>query len=161
MVAYRFSREHILVCVNASNREKDFAWMREHARGVEPVDVSDAWAQLAIQGPKAAGIVQTLTRRPAGHGGELPLHHRRGRRRALHHLPHRLHGRGRLRAVLPPGCRAAPLWRKLLEVGGPEGLVPAGLGARDTLRLEMKFALYGNDIDDAHTAAGGRASAGS
>src|SRR3954469_16883499 len=53
VVAYRFSAERILICVNASNREKDFAWMSEHARGVKPVDRGDDFAQIAIQGPKA------------------------------------------------------------------------------------------------------------
>ena len=57
VVAYRFSPERILICVNASNREKDFAWMREHASGVKPVDRGDEYAQLALQGPKAASIL--------------------------------------------------------------------------------------------------------
>src|SRR5687767_2072214 len=61
VVAYRFSPERILICVNASNREKDFEWMRRQAQGVQPVDRGDDFAQLAIQGPKAAGIVQRLT----------------------------------------------------------------------------------------------------
>src|SRR5438067_596208 len=60
IVAYRFSPEHIFICVNASNREKDFEWMKSHASGVEPQQRSDDWAQLAVQGPKAAGIVQKL-----------------------------------------------------------------------------------------------------
>ena len=64
VVAYRFSPEHVLICVNASNREKDFAWMTENTPKVRPVNRSDDFAQLAIQGPKAAGIVQGLTELP-------------------------------------------------------------------------------------------------
>jgi aminomethyltransferase len=64
VVAYRFSPEHILICVNASNREKDFAWMTENTPRVQPVNRSDDFGQLAIQGPKAARIVQTLTDLP-------------------------------------------------------------------------------------------------
>src|SRR6185436_11616138 len=60
VVAYRFSPEHIFICVNASNADKDFAWMREHARGVKPVNRSNDYGQLAVQGPKAFGIVQRL-----------------------------------------------------------------------------------------------------
>ncbi len=62
VVAYRFSPERIFICVNSSNREKDFAWMSEHAQGVKPVDRSDDYAQIAVQGPKAAGLVQRLTK---------------------------------------------------------------------------------------------------
>src|SRR5450631_2984796 len=64
VVAYRFSPERILVCVNASNRDKDFAWMRDHAGAVKPVDRGDDYAQLALQGPKAAAILQRLTTLP-------------------------------------------------------------------------------------------------
>src|SRR5215831_5439720 len=60
VVAYRFSPEHIFICVNASNADKDFAWMLEHAKGVKPVNRSNDFAQLAVQGPKAFGIVQRL-----------------------------------------------------------------------------------------------------
>src|SRR3954463_2592651 len=62
VVAYRFSPEHIFICVNASNREKDFDWMAAHAKGVKPVNRSDDFAQIAVQGPKASGIVQRLTK---------------------------------------------------------------------------------------------------
>src|SRR5271169_3846321 len=61
VVAYRFSPERILICVNASNRAKDFAWMAEHAGALKPTDRGDDFAQLALQGPKAAAILQPLT----------------------------------------------------------------------------------------------------
>jgi len=151
VVAYRFSPERILVCVNASNREKDFAWMREHARGVTPVDESDDFAQLALQGPRAEGILQQLTAAPLA---QLPAFRFieaevEGVRCIVSRTGYT--GEDGFELYLPPQ-HAEAIWRRLLEVGAPEGLIPCGLGARDTLRLEARFALYGNDIDDAHTA---------
>src|SRR5262245_6852046 len=61
VVAYRISPEHIFICVNAGNRDKDFEWMKASARGVAPANRSDDWAQLALQGPKAVAILQKLT----------------------------------------------------------------------------------------------------
>lgn len=61
VVAYRFSPERILIVVNASNKDKDFAWMQARAEGVKPVDRSDDYAQIAVQGPRALGLVQRLT----------------------------------------------------------------------------------------------------
>jgi len=150
VVAYRFSPERILVCVNASNREKDFAWMTENTPRVKPVNRSDDYAQLAIQGPKAASIVQRLT--------ELPLdsiatyRFREGVVAGVPCIVSRTGytGEDGFELYCPPD-RAEDLWNALLEAGRSVGLLPAGLGARDTLRTEMKYALYGNDIDDAHT----------
>jgi len=150
VVAYRFSPEHILICVNASNREKDFAWMIENTPRVQPVNRSDDFAQLAIQGPKAASIVQGLT--------DVPLESiatYRFREGTVAGVPCILSrtgytGEDGFELYCPPD-RAVALWNALLAAGKPVGLVPAGLGARDSLRTEMKYALYGNDIDDAHT----------
>ncbi|MGZ6071960.1 MAG: glycine cleavage system aminomethyltransferase GcvT [Myxococcaceae bacterium] len=150
VVAYRFSPEHILICVNASNREKDFAWMSENTPKVRPVNRSDDFAQLAIQGPKAAGIVQGLTEVPLESIGTYRF--REGKVAGVPCIISRTGytGEDGFELDCPPD-RAGHLWNALLEAGKPAGLVPAGLGARDTLRTEMKYALYGNDIDDAHT----------
>ncbi|MGZ5958398.1 MAG: glycine cleavage system aminomethyltransferase GcvT [Myxococcaceae bacterium] len=150
VVAYRFSPEHILICVNASNREKDFAWMSENTPKVRPVNRSDDFAQLAIQGPKAAGIVQGLTEVPLESIGTYRF--REGKVAGVPCIISRTGytGEDGFELYCPPD-RAVHLWNALLEAGKPAGLVPAGLGARDTLRTEMKYALYGNDIDDAHT----------
>jgi len=150
VVAYRFSPEHILICVNASNREKDFAWMTENAPRVKPVNRSDDFAQLAIQGPRAAGIVQGLTDLPLESIGTYRF--REGTVAGVPCIVSRTGytGEDGFELYCPPD-RAERLWNALLEAGRPVGLVPAGLGARDTLRTEMKYALYGNDIDDAHT----------
>lgn len=150
VVAYRFSPEHIFICVNAANREKDFAWMKAHAKGVTPVDRSDDYAQLAIQGPKAFGIVQRLANKPLD--GVATYRFTTGTVAGVEALISRTGytGEDGFELYVAPN-KAEALWNALLEAGKGDGLVPAGLGARDSLRTEMKYALYGNDIDDTHT----------
>ncbi len=150
VVAYRFSPERILICVNASNRAKDFAWMREHAGVVKPVDRGDDYAQLAVQGPKAAAILQRLTSVPLA--GIATYHFVEGPVAGVGCIISRTGytGEDGFELYCPPD-RAVALWNALLEGGAADGLRPAGLGARDSLRTEMKYALYGNDIDDLHT----------
>ncbi len=150
IVAYRFSPEHIFICVNAANREKDFAWMHEHATGVKPVDRSDEFAQLAVQGPKAFGIVQRLCPKPLESVGTYRF--TTGPVAGVDCIISRTGytGEDGFELYCPPGS-AEKLWFALLEEGTGDGLVPAGLGCRDSLRTEMKYALYGNDIDDVHT----------
>jgi len=150
LTVYRLAQDRFLVTLNASNIEKDVRWMREHARGAEIVDQSDETALVAIQGPHAAAILQRLTSldlaaipyywfaRGDVAGGEAILS-RTG-----------YTGEDGFEVYLPPQ-RVVALWDTLLEAGSPRGLLPCGLGARDTLRLEAKMALYGNDIDDRHT----------
>ncbi|MEN9800372.1 MAG: glycine cleavage system aminomethyltransferase [Pseudomonadota bacterium] len=150
VVAYRFSAEHVLVCVNASNREKDFAWMSSRARGVKPVDRSEDFAQLALQGPKAAAILQPLTQVDLGKVGTYRFTEGTVAGVACIVARTGYTGEDGFELYCPPG-QAEALWNALLEAGGPHGLKPAGLGARDSLRTEMKYALYGNDIDDGHT----------
>lgn len=148
---YRIAEDDLLVCVNAANREKDFAWFRENLRfadGCTMVDEGDDWAQLAIQGPKAAQIVQRLTQVDLGAiprrrfvfgavaGVEGVLIARTG-----------YTGEDGFELFIPAGA-AHPLWDALLEAGQPEGLRPIGLGARDTLRLEAKNCLYGHELSD-------------
>jgi aminomethyltransferase len=150
VVAYRFSPEHIFICVNAANREKDFAWMLENTARVRPLNRSDDFAQLAVQGPKAAGIVQRLTKLPLETIATYRF--REGEVAGVPCIVARTGytGEDGFELYCPPD-RAVHLWSALLEAGRNDGLVPTGLGARDSLRTEMKYALYGNDIDDAHT----------
>ena len=152
VVAYRFSPEHILICVNASNRDKDFAWMTRARPGREagqPRATTSrsspsrarrrrAWCSAHRRDPLESIATYRFTR---GRGG-------RGR---LHHLAHRLHRRGRLRAVLRARPTRSSCGTRSSRRAGRRGWCPRGSGARDTLRTEMKYALYGNDIDDAHT----------
>ncbi len=152
VVVYRFSPERIFFCVNASNREKDFAWMKSRARGVVPRDRGDEFAQLAVQGPKAAGIVQRLTKVDVSKAKVGTYRFTQGQVAGVECIISRTGytGEDGFELYCPPGG-AEKLWWALLEEGKADGLKPTGLGARDSLRTEMKFALYGNDIDDTHT----------
>jgi len=151
VVAYRFSAERILIVVNASNKDKDFAWMQSRAEGVKPVDRSDDFAQIAVQGPKAVGLIQRLTQVDLSKIGTYRF--AEGPVAGVQCLISRTGytGEDGFELYCPPGD-AEKLWEALLEEGQQDGVKPCGLGARDSLRTEMKFALYGNDIDDQHTA---------
>ncbi len=151
VVAYRFSPERIFICVNSSNREKDFAWMSQHAQGVKPVDRSDEFAQIAVQGPKAAGLVQRLTKADASKLGTYRFTEGEvaGVRCIISRTGYTGEDGFELYCASEQGEK---LWNALLQEGQADGVKPCGLGARDSLRTEMKYALYGNDIDDAHTA---------
>ncbi len=150
VVAYRFSPEHIFICVNAGNREKDFAWMTQKAKGVAPKNRSDDYAQLAVQGPKAAGIVQRLTSEDLTKLANYRF--TQGKVAGVQAIISRTGytGEDGFELYCAP-ADAERLWFSLLEEGKRDGILPCGLGARDSLRTEMKYALYGNDIDDAHT----------
>jgi aminomethyltransferase len=151
VVAYRFSPERIFICVNSSNREKDFAWMSQHAQGVKPVDRSDDYAQIAVQGPKAAGLVQRLTKADLSKVGTYRF--TEGEVAGVKCIISRTGytGEDGFELYCASG-EGEKLWNALLQEGQADGVKPCGLGARDSLRTEMKYALYGNDIDDAHTA---------
>ncbi len=148
VIVYRRGTEDWLVCVNAGNRQKDFEWLRAgEGPGVAVKNESDDWAQLAIQGPKAAGIVQRLSKddllgvktfhfRPAEVAGVSCLAARTG-----------YTGEDGFELFCLPD-KAARLWDALLEGGKGDGAIPAGLGARDSLRLESAYRLYGSDMDD-------------
>jgi aminomethyltransferase len=150
VVAYRFSAEHIFICVNASNADKDFAWMKEHAKGCVPVNRSADFAQIAVQGPKGFGLVQALADKPLE--GVATYRFTTGKVAGVDAIISRTGytGEDGFELYVAPD-KAEKLWFALLEAGQGDGCVPAGLGARDSLRTEMKYALYGNDIDDDHT----------
>lgn len=151
IVAYRFSPEHIFICVNSSNREKDFAWMQSHAQGVKPVDRGDEFGQIAVQGPKASGLVQRLTKADLSKVGTYRF--TEGEVAGVKCIISRTGYTGEDGFELYcAATEAEKLWNALLQEGQQDGVKPCGLGARDSLRTEMKYALYGNDIDDAHTA---------
>ncbi|HSN91409.1 MAG TPA: glycine cleavage system aminomethyltransferase GcvT [Anaeromyxobacteraceae bacterium] len=150
VVIYRRSAEDLLVCVNAGNRKKDFEWLAAHAGGAEVANESDDWAQLALQGPLAAQVLQRLTR--------LNLSLLRPFRFASSEVAGLACTVARTGYTGEDGfelfCRSADgprLWDALLEAGRPERLQPCGLGARDSLRLEMAYRLYGQDMDDLTT----------
>ena len=152
LVYHRADADYLLV-VNAANRTKDVAYLREHASGhdVEIRDESDDWGQIAIQGPRAEEILQELVERPLDE-----IRYYRFATIAVHGVNAIVSRTGYTGEdgfeIYAPASDTEGLWYALLGAGGPRGLVPAGLGARDTLRLEARMALYGNDIDETTTA---------
>ena len=140
--------DDFLVVVNASNREKDVAHFREHTGDldVEVVDESDEWALLALQGPEAEGILQGFTETDLS--GLRYYRYAVGEVDGFYAVISRTGYTGEdgfELYVRPDG--AAPLWRRFVEAGA----APAGLGARDTLRLEAGMCLYGNELDEETT----------
>lgn len=151
LLVYRFP-DHYMLVVNGSNREKDWAWVSRFAGdfGVELEDRTDDIALLALQGPRAQAILARLT----DHDLDSIRYYRfaEGTVDGIPMIISRTGYTGEDGFELYVGADdAAALWRRLLEVGKEDGLLPTGLGCRDSLRLEMGYALYGNDLDEART----------
>jgi aminomethyltransferase len=151
LIVYRLAEDRYMLVINAANIEKDVAWMRaNNPMGAEIEDISERTALLAIQGPAATGIVRRLMN---GALPEIAYYHfvetRPGdflglRGVILSHTGYT--GEPGLELYVPSDDAVA-VWRALLREGAADGLKPAGLGARDTLRLEAGYCLYGSDID--------------
>src|SRR5512133_1734914 len=150
VVVYRRAADDLLVCVNAGNRQKDFDWLRGHAFGADVANESDAWAQLALQGPRAVDLLQRLTSVRLGSVGTYRF--TQGDVAGVPCIVARTGytGEDGFELFCPPD-RAPALWGALMDAGKPEKVEPAGLGARDSLRLEMAYRLYGSDMDDSST----------
>lgn len=151
VIIYRVNSDAYFICVNASNREKDFHWLSERATGaVEVEDQSSQYAQLALQGPLAAKILQPLAQ--AALDEIKPFHFVFADVSAIRCMVARTGYTGEdgfeLYCQAPDAER---LWSNLIEAGAPQGLVPVGLGARDTLRLEKAYPLYGHELDESTT----------
>ncbi len=147
-VLHRFCQDHYLLCVNAANTEKDFAWIVRHNRfDAEVRDVSDRYSQLAIQGPRAASILSRLS--VPDPARLAPYWFMRARCVGVEGIIARTGytGEDGFEFYFPPE-ESERVWNGLLDGGKKEGLVPAGLGARNTLRLEAGYALYGHELDD-------------
>lgn len=152
LIVYRMAADRYLVVVNASNRHKDVEWMKAHLIGeVTLEDRSDAYAQLALQGPKSREILAKVMPED-----EIPAKYYTFRDDTT--------AAGAKCLVSQTGytgehgyeiyCRpedAPGIWNALLAAGREEGLIPCGLGARDTLRLEAAMPLYGHEMDDTIT----------
>ena len=149
LIVYRIAEMEYIMVVNASNIEKDWNWINQHNDlGVEMKNESDNYALFAVQGPLATEVLQKLT--------EIDLsnikyyHFQIG---SIANVPEVIisatgyTGAGGFELYVK-NENAVQLWDAIMEAGQPENIKPIGLGARDTLRLEMGFALYGNDIDD-------------
>ena len=149
LLIYRMNQDKYLVVVNASNREKDVAWMKDNIFGqVNLEDISDSIAQIALQGPKAKTVLAKLADE--------------------YNIPEKYYTFIENGKVADVEClisqtgytgehgyelycqaeNAQKLWNALLQAGKEEGLLPCGLGARDTLRLEAAMPLYGHEMDD-------------
>ncbi len=139
--------EDYLLCVNASNADKDFAYVVKNNRGADVKNESDIWSQIAIQGPKA---LELLTRVLGVGVSDVPRNgHRKFKFEKGDVILARTGYTGEDGAeVFVHNETAAALWQNLMEKGRDLGVQPIGLGARDTLRTEMKYSLYGNEIDD-------------
>jgi len=151
LLVYR-GPDHYMLVVNASNKEKDLAWVQKQAGAfdVDVQDKSDETALLAIQGPRAAAIVGKISE--AGLEDIGYYRFTLGEVAGVHGVISRTGYTGEDGFELYiPVDGAMVLWEALMEAGSGHGLVPAGLGCRDSLRLEMGYALYGNDLDEDHT----------
>lgn len=149
LIIYRISQEEYLLVVNASNIEKDWNWISSHnTKGVEMENASDAYSLLAIQGPKAAEAMQTLTEVNLSEMGYYTF--TKGTFAGKQNIfisATGYTGSGGFEIYVPNEV-ASEVWDTVFKAGESFGIKPIGLAARDTLRLEMGFCLYGNDIDD-------------
>lgn len=149
LIVYKVRDDHYFIVVNAANKDKDFEWMRSHAFGDAVfTDISDEVAQIALQGPKAETILRKLV--------------------SEEDIPEKYYSCKFHRKIAGMDCiisrtgytgedgfefylasaEASKMWNLLLETGKEEGLIPCGLGARDTLRLEAAMPLYGHEMND-------------
>lgn len=149
LLVYKQGEEKYLLVVNAANTEKDFEWIKKHAPNEVSVEnKSEKYFQLAIQGPRAEQILQRLTPEPLS---EISFFRFKDRIK-LSGLENEVlisrtgyTGEDGFEVYGNPSD-AVTLWKKLLEVGSEDGLLPVGLGARDTLRFEATLPLYGQEI---------------
>lgn len=149
LLVYHYEDDKYMLVVNAANIEKDWEWCNKNNKvGAILENSSDNIAQLAVQGPKALQVLQKLTDLNLS---EIPYYTFKVGRFAgcdnviLSNTGYT--GAGGFEIYFYPD-QAITIWNALMEAGKEEGIAPIGLGARDTLRLEMAFCLYGNDIDD-------------
>lgn len=150
IIVYHIREDQYMIVANASNIEKDWNWISEtnESVGAEMIDVSEQTSLLAVSGPKAEAVVQKLTDwdlsalgtyeciKGTFHGAERSLIATTG------------YTGERTFEIFLYNDQAERIWHDLIDAGQEHGLIPTGLGARDTLRLEMGYMLYGNDIND-------------
>jgi aminomethyltransferase len=153
-IFYKRADDHYFVIVNASNKDKDVGWMREQVGELVPVeDESDETALIAVQGPKAVALVDRLSESAGGGLASMgSFTFADATVAGVKVMAARTGYTGEDGFELACAASdAVALWNALLAAAEPEGGLPIGLGARDTLRLEAKLPLYGNDIDDTTT----------
>src|SRR5437763_2058071 len=152
VIVHRLGEDDFLFVINAGTREKDIQWVRQNTAGFDCVveDLSDAYTQLAIQGPRAVDVLQKLTDANLASIKNYWFTHG-----TVCGLPDRLIARTGYTGedgfeIYVPGDVATSerVWNAVLDAGKEFAIVPCGLGARNTLRLEAKMALYGHEISD-------------
>jgi aminomethyltransferase len=151
LLVHKISGTHYFLCVNASNQDQDFEHLRAHNRaGAQIENAGERYSQLAIQGPKALGILQRFTSVPLD--SIKYYHFTSGAVDGVDCLIARTGytGEDGFEIYFAPR-HSEKLWSDLLEAGASDGLIPCGLGARNTLRLEASMCLYGHEIDDTTT----------
>ena len=152
VIVHRLGEDDYLLVINAGTREKDINWVRENTKGFDCVveELSDAYTQLAIQGPRGVEVVQKLTDADLSaiknywftHGTVCGLKNTLIARTGYT-------GEDGFEIYVPSDVATSErVWNQVMEAGKAFGIVPCGLGARNTLRLESKMALYGHEISD-------------
>jgi aminomethyltransferase len=152
VIVHRLGEDDYLLVINAGTREKDVSWVRENTKGIDCLveDLSNAYTQLAIQGPRAQELLQRLTDADLGiiknywftHGAVSGLKSTLIARTGYT-------GEDGFEIYVPSDARTSEMvWDQVIEAGREFGILPCGLGARNTLRLEAKMALYGHEISD-------------
>jgi aminomethyltransferase len=152
VIVHRLGEDDFLLVINAGTREKDINWVHENTREFDCVveDLSDAYTQLAIQGPRAAEVLQKLTNADLGsiknywftHGTVCGLKNTLIARTGYT-------GEDGFEIYVPSDLATSEkVWNQVMETGPGFGIIPCGLGSRNTLRLESKMALYGHEISD-------------
>jgi aminomethyltransferase len=150
LLVYRFNDEKLLLVVNASTTDKDWGWITSHKGEDDDLALTNAsvsYCQIAIQGPKAIGILQKLTDTNLD---EIKYYHFTiGHVDGVESIISRTGYTGEDGfEVYAPAENAQQLWDKMLETGAEEGILPCGLAARNTLRLESAMSLYGHELGD-------------
>ena len=152
VIVHRLGADDFLLVINAGTREKDVSWVRENTKGFDCVveDLSDRYTQLAIQGPRAVDVMRTLTDATLDgvknywftHGTVCGLKDTLIARTGYT-------GEDGFEIYVPSDkATSEEVWARVIDAGREFGLIPCGLGARNTLRLEAKMALYGHEISD-------------
>jgi aminomethyltransferase len=151
LLVYRHSQDHFMLVVNAGNIGKDFDWIRSHNRFNASIeDHSDRYTLLSVQGPRCVDVLRPLIE---GQFADIPYYHfRRSQILEADAILSRTGytGEDGFEIYFSPEFSKS-IWNAILEAGGSFGLLPAGLGARNTLRLEARMLLYGNDMDPTTT----------
>ncbi|MDQ3847797.1 MAG: glycine cleavage system aminomethyltransferase GcvT, partial [Thermoproteota archaeon] len=146
VIVYRLADDHFVVVVNASNRQKDFEWISNHSKSAIVQDISDRTALLAVQGPRACDLLKKLVKLELQ--SLRPFHLANVNIDGIECMLSRTGYTGEDGFEIFFDSSRIEIWDKLMQYAKLFEMKPAGLGARDTLRLEAGLMLYGNDMDE-------------